>query len=101
MAGSALAGPSLLCRSVNWAGVSCAPAAFSGPATWVNSPLADSCGGAFTSGDGSSQTGWLNLKRSTVGLAEDCGKCLVSRAVPAAESLPAGGVVSPPNPPDT
>ena len=33
-----------------------------------------------------------------VGLADDCGKYLVSSACPAAESLPAGGAVFPPKP---
>ena len=51
--GSALAGPSLACSAVYWAGVSAAPAGFSGPVTCVNSPLAWSWLVALASGAGS------------------------------------------------
>src|SRR5262249_26023262 len=54
---------------------------------------------AVASCAGLSHTGWLNRNTSSVGLADDCGKYLVSCACPAAESLPGGGVVLPPKPP--
>ena len=93
-----MAGPSWLCSAVNWAGVSVAPAGFSGPVTWVNSPLAWSLLVAAASGAGFCHTGAPKRKITVVGLAEDCGKYLVSCAWPAAESVPAGGAVFPPKP---
>ncbi len=39
-----------------------------------------------------------NLKIRLVGFAEACGKYLVRRACPAAESLPDGAAVLPPKP---
>jgi hypothetical protein len=75
------------------------PAGFSGPVTPVNSPLAVSWLVAVSTGAGSDQTGWDSLKTRFVGLAELAGKCLASSAVPAAESVPAGALMEPPNPP--
>src|SRR5215470_5840616 len=91
--GSAPAGLSLLCSAVNWAGVSGAPVGFNGPVTWVNSGLAWSLLVAAASGAAFCHTGASNRKITVVGLAADCGKCLVSSACPAAESLPPGGAV--------
>jgi len=93
-----LAGPSLACSAVNWAGVIWAPVGFSGPLTWVNSPLAWSLLVAVASGAGFYHTGVSNRKITVVGLAADCGKYLVSSVCPAAESVPAGGAVFPPKP---
>src|SRR6266516_2689214 len=73
-----------------WAGVIAGPAGFSGPATCVNRPLARSWLVTAASGAGSFHTGVVNRKIRLVGLAEDCGKCLLSSVVPAAESLPPG-----------
>ncbi len=84
---------------MNWAGVSATPCGSSGPLTWVNSPLARSLPSAAASTAGFCQAGVASLKMMLVGFAEDCGKYLVSSAVPWAESVPDGGVVLPPNPP--
>ena len=81
-----------------WAVVSGAPVGLSGPVTWVNRGLARSWLAAAVSGAGLSQTGAPKVKIRLVGLAAACGKCRVSSAVPAAESLLAGGAVVPPNP---
>ena len=97
-AGSALAGPSWACSELYCAGVRGAPAGFSGPITCVKSPLARSLLVAVASGTGFCHTGSLNWKITLVGFAAACGKCFVSRACPAAESLPAGGETLPPNP---
>ena len=98
-AGSAAVGPSAACSSVYCCGVSSAPpTGSSGPVTCLNSLLAWSSAVARASGCGSCQTGVSNRKMMLVGFDADCGKCLASSAWPAAESLPAGGAVFPPNP---
>ncbi len=74
------------------------PTGLSGPATWVNRLLAFSRAVAVPSTAGSAQAGRLNRKIRSVGLADDCGKYFFSSVWPAAESLPAGGVVLPPKP---
>jgi hypothetical protein len=70
----------------------------SGPVTCVNRSLAWSLAVPSASGAGFCHTGVSKRKIRLVGFAADCGKYLVSSAWPAAESLPAGGAVFPPNP---
>ncbi len=70
-AGSAFAGPSRACSAAYCGAVSVAPAGFSGPVTWVNSPLAWSWLVAAASGPGLSQTGALKVKIRLVGFAAD------------------------------
>src|SRR5436305_7199312 len=97
--GSVLAGPSAACSPANRAGVSAAPpTGFSGPVTVVNRPVARSLAAAVASTAGSCQAGPGSLKMMLVGLADDSGKYLASRAVPWAESLADGAVVVPPKP---
>src|SRR5262249_3482493 len=95
VAGSLPAGPSAAYSCAYCVGVSVGPTGFSGPVTLVKSPVAWSLLVASATGAGFCQTGVLNLKMMLVGLAADCGKYLVSRAWPAAESLPDGGAVLP------
>src|ERR1039457_7722475 len=97
-AGRGLAGPSWLCSAVYTAGDSVGPVGFSGPVTWVRILLASSLLVATASGPGFCHTGALNRKISVVGFAADCGKYLLSRVCPAAESVPDGGAVLPPKP---
>jgi hypothetical protein len=83
---------------VYWAAVSAVPLAFRGPDTEVNTGSAASCRSAAATARGAAQAGWRRRSTMTVGLAAVCGKCLLSRLLPAAESLPAGPVTAPPNP---
>jgi hypothetical protein len=83
---------------VYWAAVSAVPLAFSGPDTEVNTASPASCRSAAATAPAAAQAGWRRRSTTTVGLAAVRGKCLVSRALPAAESLPAGPVAAPPNP---
>src|SRR5260370_39433556 len=99
MAGRFCAGPSSACNCAYCRGVSANPNGFSGPVTCVNCGLDDIWACAAASGAGSDQAGAGSLKTSAVGLTDDCGKCLATSAAPAAEALPAGGAVLPPNPP--
>ena len=64
----------------------------------MNSPLPDSFCSAVASAAGSAQAGCFSLKMMFVGLAVLLGKYLVSSVCPAAESLCAGALVSPPKP---
>jgi hypothetical protein len=67
------------------------------PAEVTVVPVAFSAGHRASTA-GSCQAGCFSLKMTLVGLAELLGKCLVSNAWPAAESLCAGAFTSPPNP---
>ncbi len=96
--GSFFGDPSTEYSCANWVGVSVIPTGLSGPVTCVNSGSARSAAVPRPSAAGSFHTGWLNRKIRSVGFAEACGKYLVSRAWPLAESVCAGAVVLPPKP---
>jgi hypothetical protein len=74
------------------------PLLFSGPDTEVNTGSAASCRPAAATEAAAVQAGRRRRSTMSVWLAAVCGKCLVSSASPAAESLPAGPVTAPPNP---
>ena len=75
------------------------PLASSGPDTAVNCGSPVSCRSAAATGPPRrAQAGRGSRITMIVGLAAVCGKCLASRALPSAESVPAGAVTAPPNP---
>ena len=74
------------------------PLASKGPVTAVNCGSEASCRSAWLPWAAADQTGCRSRSTMMVGLTAVCGKCLASRALPDAESLPAGAVTAPPNP---